>query len=109
MAESIRRVTVVVLDSVGCGDAPGAAPFGDAITNALTNVVRAVGSLSLPSRGALGLGNLTDIPGPPSAARSLVLLSAGRVRLCARSSAKILAWLHRARQFWMRSKRREWT
>ena len=30
MNEQIRRVTVIVLDSVGCGDAPDAAAYGDA-------------------------------------------------------------------------------
>jgi phosphopentomutase len=60
-----RRVILIVLDSVGCGDAPDAAAYGDAGSNTLANTARAVGGLHLPHLGRLGLGNLTDIQGVP--------------------------------------------
>jgi phosphopentomutase len=60
-----RRVILIVLDSVGCGDAPDAAAFGDAGANTLAHTARAVGGLHLPHMGQLGLGNLTDIQGVP--------------------------------------------
>lgn len=65
MAKQIRRVTVIVLDSVGCGDAPDAAIYGDEGANTLVNISRAVGGLNLPNLGCLGLGNLIDLAGMP--------------------------------------------
>ena len=62
----IRRVLLVVLDSVGCGDAPDAAAYGDTGANTLANTARAVGGLPLPNLGALGYGNLTEILGTPA-------------------------------------------
>jgi phosphopentomutase len=59
------RVILIVLDSVGCGDAPDAAAYGDAGTDTLGNISRAVGGLTLPHLGVLGLGNTTDILGVP--------------------------------------------
>ncbi len=64
-ANNINRVTVIVLDSVGCGDAPDAAAFGDLGANTLGHIAEAVAGLSLPHLGALGMGNLTHIEGTP--------------------------------------------
>lgn len=64
--EMRTRVILIVLDSVGCGDAPDAAAYGDEGANTLGNISRAVGGLNLPNMGRLGLGNLTDIVGVPS-------------------------------------------
>ncbi|MBE7554310.1 MAG: phosphopentomutase [Anaerolineales bacterium] len=65
MADQVKRVTLIVLDSVGCGDAPDAAAYGDAGANTLGNISRVVGGLNLPNMGTLGLGNLTEIKGVP--------------------------------------------
>ena len=65
MTKRIKRVNLIVLDSVGCGDAPDAAAYGDEGSNTLGNIGRAVSGLKLPNMGALGLGNLTDIQGVP--------------------------------------------
>jgi len=65
VARQIKRVSLIVLDSVGCGDAPDAAAYGDEGSNTLGNVARAVGGLNLPNMGSLGLGNLTGIQGVP--------------------------------------------
>lgn len=62
---AIERVALVVLDSVGIGDAPDADAYGDAGSNTLGNTARAVGGLSLPNLQAMGLGNLTRIEGVP--------------------------------------------
>ena len=48
MTTSISKVVLIVLDSVGCGDAPDAAQFGDEGSNMLGNIARAVGGLKLP-------------------------------------------------------------
>ena len=65
MTVPITRIILIVLDSVGCGDAPDAASFGDEGSNTLGNTARVVGGLKLPNLGRLGLGNLTDIRGVP--------------------------------------------
>jgi phosphopentomutase len=63
----IRRVILIVLDSVGCGDAPDAASYGDEGSNTLANTASAVGGLKLPHLARLGLGNITPIQGVPPA------------------------------------------
>jgi phosphopentomutase len=68
MMSDIRRVILIVLDSVGCGDAPDAGNYGDEGSNTLTNTARAVGGLRLPHLGQLGLGNITPIEGVPAVA-----------------------------------------
>lgn len=57
------RAIVLVLDSVGVGALPDAADYGDAGSNTLGNISRAVGGLSMPHLGAMGLGNITDVVG----------------------------------------------
>ena len=61
----VDRVTVIVLDGVGVGALPDAATYGDEGSDSVGNTSRAVGGLSLPNLGRLGLGNLTDIVGVP--------------------------------------------
>ena len=60
-----RLVALVVLDSVGIGEAPDAADFGDEGSATLPHIAEAVGGISLPNLGALGLGNITTIAGVP--------------------------------------------
>lgn len=71
MSNSIRRVTLIILDSVGCGDAPDAAAYGDLGSNTLSNISMAIGGLNLPNLGQLGLGNLTKITNVPPTKSSL--------------------------------------
>jgi phosphopentomutase len=56
----------VVLDSVGCGDAPDADLYGDVGANTLSNIARTVDGLTLPNMAALGLGHLASIDGVPA-------------------------------------------
>ncbi len=60
-----RRLVILVADSVGCGALPDAAAYGDEGADTLGNVSRAVGGLSLPNLGRLGLGHLTAVLGVP--------------------------------------------
>lgn len=60
-----RRVVLLVADSAGCGALPDAAAWGDAGSDTIGNVSRAVGGLSLPVLGALGLGHVTAVQGVP--------------------------------------------
>ena len=59
--EKLERVTVIVLDSVGIGELPDAAEFGDAGSNTLGHIASASNGIALPNMGKLGLGNLTDV------------------------------------------------
>jgi phosphopentomutase len=61
------RFTVIVLDSVGIGELPDAAEYGDAGSSTLGNLARAVGGLKLPNLERLGLGNIGPIQGVPAA------------------------------------------
>lgn len=54
-----RRATIVVLDSVGCGEMPDAAEFGDVGSNTIGNIIKVRG-LNVPNLGNLGL---FSIPG----------------------------------------------
>lgn len=56
----MKRAIVIILDSVGIGQAPDAEQFGDTSANTLCNTVRETG-LSLPNLQALGLGNIVDL------------------------------------------------
>ncbi len=67
MTPRFAKAAIVVLDGVGVGGAPDAAQFGDEGSDTFGNTARAVGGLSLPNLAALGLGNLSDIPGVPPA------------------------------------------
>jgi len=62
---AMRRAILLVLDGVGCGEAPDTAAYGDAGSDTLGNVARAVGGLHLPALQRLGLGNLTAVAGVP--------------------------------------------
>jgi phosphopentomutase len=60
-----RRFVILVADSVGCGASPDAREYGDEGSDTIGNTSRAVGGLSLPNLGRLGVGNLTEIAGVP--------------------------------------------
>jgi phosphopentomutase len=59
----MRRAAIIVLDGMGIGSAPDAHLYGDAGSNTLGNVARAVGGLSMPRFEALGLGRCAEILG----------------------------------------------
>jgi phosphopentomutase len=65
-----KRVIWIVLDSVGVGEMPDAAAYGDAGSDTLGNIVRKRG-LNVPNLCRLGLGNLKPMPQLPKAERPL--------------------------------------
>jgi phosphopentomutase len=72
------RVFVLVLDSLGVGELPDAAAFGDAGAHTLDHLVAAAGGLQAPNLIELGLG---CVPGVTSLPRSTAALGAfGRAR-----------------------------
>ena len=77
------RVALVVLDGVGIGTCPDQARYGDAGSDTLGNVARAVGGLNLPNLEALGLGCCRPLTGmrsgPATAAHGVAIpRSAGK-------------------------------
>jgi len=56
------RIHLVVLDSVGIGEAPDAADFNDEGAHTLGHIAETVG-LSMPNMQALGLGNIAPLKG----------------------------------------------
>ncbi|HWF09221.1 MAG TPA: phosphopentomutase [Bryobacteraceae bacterium] len=61
-----KRVIWIVLDSVGVGEMPDAAAYGDAGSDTVGNIARLRG-LNVPNLCRLGLGNLKSIPQLPKA------------------------------------------
>lgn len=62
----MKRALCVILDSVGCGDAPDAAAFGDAGANTLGHLFERIPGLSLPNLAALGLHEVLGLPARPA-------------------------------------------
>ncbi len=65
----IRRAILVVLDGVGAGANPDAQSYGDVGASSLEHCAQAIGGLSLPNLGSIGLGNITPILGTPPTER----------------------------------------
>jgi phosphopentomutase len=63
----VKRVILIVLDSVGVGALPDAAEYGDQdpVSNTLAHTALAVGGLKLPHFERLGLGNILPLKGVP--------------------------------------------
>ena len=58
-----RRAIILVLDGVGIGEAPDAGAYGDAGSDSLGNVSRAIGGLHLPNLERAGLGRIAPLMG----------------------------------------------
>lgn len=58
-----KRAIILVLDGVGIGAAPDADAYGDAGSNTLGNLARAVGGMRLPNLERAGLGNIAHLEG----------------------------------------------
>ena len=74
----MKRAAIIVLDGLGIGTCPDQAAYGDAGSDTLGNVARAVGGVRLPNLERLGLGKCRSIPGlapgvSPSAAYGVAL------------------------------------
>ena len=57
----MKRFFLVVIDSLGVGEAPDADEYGDLGTNTLSNVANAVGGVNLPTMEKLGFGKITEV------------------------------------------------
>jgi phosphopentomutase len=61
----MRRVFVLVLDSLGIGALPDAAAFGDAGAHTLDHIAKVTGGLDVPRLAALGLGAIEGVHSLP--------------------------------------------
>ncbi|NYE58676.1 phosphopentomutase [Carboxydothermus ferrireducens] len=59
----MKRVVLIVLDSVGIGELPDAHLYGDEGSNTLANTAKKVGGFELPNLEKLGLGKIHSILG----------------------------------------------
>lgn len=62
-----KRIHLIVLDSVGIGEAPDAAAFDDVGSDTLGHIARECGGLNMPNMASLGLSNIREIQGVPKA------------------------------------------
>ncbi|HUL48553.1 MAG TPA: phosphopentomutase [Gemmatimonadales bacterium] len=73
----MKRAALIVIDGLGIGAAPDAAAYGDAGSDTLGNVARAVGGFRLPNLERLGLGCCRPLAGmscrAPAAAHGVAL------------------------------------
>lgn len=63
MMEGFDRVIWIVLDSVGMGELPDAARFGDVGANTIGNICKCYRPLALPNLRSIGYGNIDGMQG----------------------------------------------
>jgi phosphopentomutase len=80
----VKRAFLIVLDGLGVGAADDAAAYGDAGSDTLGNVARAVGGLTLPVLESLGLGRVLPMEGVRPVERPRAAFG----RLCPASAGK---------------------
>lgn len=57
----MKRVILIVLDSLGVGELPDAKAYGDVGSHTLNNVYKACGGIKIPKLQKLGLGNIEGV------------------------------------------------
>lgn len=70
-SNAYKRIFVVVMDSVGIGEAPDAEKFGDKGADTLGHIAEKMGGLKMPNMGKLGLSNIREIRGIEKAEKPL--------------------------------------
>lgn len=66
-----KRIFLVVMDSVGIGEAPDAKEFGDIGSDTLGHIAEKMQGLTMPNMGKLGLSNIRQIKGIEKAEKPL--------------------------------------
>ena len=60
---TFKRIHIIVLDSVGIGEAPDADQYNDAGADTLGHIAERMNGLKMPHMGKLGLSNIKEIEG----------------------------------------------
>jgi phosphopentomutase len=63
MSYTYKRIFLVVMDSVGIGEAPDAEQYDDKGADTLGHIAEHRGGLNMPNMGKLGLSNIREIKG----------------------------------------------
>lgn len=71
MTNQFDRIFLVVMDSVGIGEAPDAEKFGDLGADTLGNIAEELNGLNMPNIEKLGLSNIREIKGISKATNPL--------------------------------------
>jgi phosphopentomutase len=71
MSYTYKRVFLIVMDSVGIGEAPDAEQFGDLGANTLGHIADRMNGLNMPNMAKLGLSNISEIKGVEKATKPL--------------------------------------
>ncbi|MEK4228899.1 phosphopentomutase [Solibacillus sp. FSL H8-0538] len=58
-----KKIHVIVMDSVGIGEAPDADKFGDVGAHTLGHIAEKMNGLKMPTMSSLGLSNIHELPG----------------------------------------------
>ncbi|MER1999743.1 MAG: phosphopentomutase [Lysinibacillus sp.] len=58
-----KKIHLIVMDSVGIGEAPDAADFGDVGSDTLGHIAQKMNGLNMPVMGSLGLSNIRELQG----------------------------------------------
>jgi phosphopentomutase len=58
-----KRIFIIVMDSVGIGEAPDAGKFGDKGADTFGHIAEKMNGLNMPNMGKLGLSNIREIKG----------------------------------------------
>jgi phosphopentomutase len=66
-----KRIFLVVMDSVGIGEAPDAEKFGDKGSDTLGHIAEKMNGLKMPNMGKLGLSHIREIKGVEKAEKPL--------------------------------------
>ncbi|MHC0036047.1 phosphopentomutase [Pseudoneobacillus sp. C159] len=70
-----KRIFLIVMDSVGIGEAPDAEKFGDKGSDTFGHIAEKMNGLKMPNMGKLGLSNIREIQGIEKAERPLAYYS----------------------------------
>jgi phosphopentomutase len=71
VSHTYKRVFLIVMDSVGIGEAPDAEKYNDKGADTLGHIAEHRGGLNMPNMAKLGLSNIREIKGIPKAEKSL--------------------------------------
>ena len=56
-----KKIHVIVMDSVGIGEAPDADQFGDVGSHTLGHIAEKMDGLTMPNMASLGLSNIREL------------------------------------------------